>query len=610
MSRAPRRGLFPILAVAQSAAISLALTWPAVLDPGRVVLGSPGTDTVKHLWTLWWFRTSLLRDGALPLHTEYLNFPQGMELWPIEPLNGIVAVLLFPLSLVLVNNLLVLFNLTATGLCGILLGREVSGGRLGGHLSGLVLQTSSFSLNTIFMGVGELQHLWLLPLAFFLLIRAKRTLAWRYSLATGVVLGLGSLACFYYGLFMALGLSVLACPWLLRRDARRRRLVRLALMVGTGVALALPPLYGFASSYGPSHGRAPSLRVLRGQDPISRDYVRSFARPSAMLVEWAPRQPRGDYEDGRLLGIPVLLLGLAALVRRPRQALVWWMMVVLGLALAIGPSVGGPFRLVDSVANSVGLTIHFPSRFLALVHTALAALAGLAVAGTQARLRWAALGVVALSVGHARARALLPALPSFELVQLPCLRGLEPGGAILDLAGYWFRGRKTRATVIAAQIAHERPIQAIPLDRLYSFALDGASFAGSLDLVLDAESPPTGSGKDYRADFFVLREAGFTQVLAIPQGGKGPLEESLLSFLTAQLGPAEASCGGVALFDVPSVEATEEQAAAWRQEHARRKLKARQAIERGERPGPVVKGMRPGRLAPKARRPQGKGGKR
>ena len=607
LSRAQRSsgqayGSFAFFALVQSLALSLVVSWPAALDPVGVVVGSPSTDTAKHVWNLWWFRTTVLRDGALPLHTEYLNFPQGMTLWPIEPLNGIVATLLFPLPVVLVSNLLVVLNLVATGFCAILLGREVSGSRLGGLLAGFVLQTSSFALSSIYLGMGELQHLWLLPLGFFLLVRTARSLAWRYALATGLVLGLGTLACFYYGMFLAVGLSVLACCLLLSRSGFRPRLGRLALAGAIGALIALPVLWGFAKSYGPSSQTVSRQQAPRIQDKISMDLPRSLARPSAMLVEWAPEEPRGHYSGGRLMGAPVLLLALAALLRRPRRALPWWVLAALGLLLASGAGLGGPFRAMNLLAHSFGLRVHFPSRFLSLVHVSLAALASLAVAGTGARLRWAALGVVALGFVHVRVRALLPPMPSFELPQLTCLEGLESDGAVLDLAGHWWRDRQTRSSVSAAQMAHERPIQAIPLDRLASFARDGAAFAGSLELVVDAASAVGKSGEDYRPDRFVLREAGFSHVLAHSKRGQGPPPATLLSFLAAALGPPTQSCDGLALFEVPPVEVTEEQASAWRKDHQLRLLRAKRELERGVAPGPTFRGG-PSLPARRVRRP-------
>ena len=47
-------------------ACTVALTWPTVLRPGAAALGSQHADGMKHLWTLWWIRASVWREGAFP----------------------------------------------------------------------------------------------------------------------------------------------------------------------------------------------------------------------------------------------------------------------------------------------------------------------------------------------------------------------------------------------------------------------------------------------------------------------------------------------------------------------------------------------------------------
>ena len=61
-------------------ACTVALTWPTALQPSAAVLGSQHADGMKHLWTLWWIRASVWREGAFPFQTELVNYPVGMEL--------------------------------------------------------------------------------------------------------------------------------------------------------------------------------------------------------------------------------------------------------------------------------------------------------------------------------------------------------------------------------------------------------------------------------------------------------------------------------------------------------------------------------------------------
>ena len=72
-------------------ALAVVLTWPIVLNISGSALGSQHADGMKHLWTLWWMRSSIWDYGQFPFSTDLINYPTGMDLYPIEPLNGLVA---------------------------------------------------------------------------------------------------------------------------------------------------------------------------------------------------------------------------------------------------------------------------------------------------------------------------------------------------------------------------------------------------------------------------------------------------------------------------------------------------------------------------------------
>ena len=97
-----KRSLLPL----QAAVLAVLFTWPLLPRFFEQAIGRDDTDTPKHLWTLWWMRQELL-DGTPGYSTRWLNFPDGMLLHPIEPLNGLFAALL-PLEPVPLSNLLAL----------------------------------------------------------------------------------------------------------------------------------------------------------------------------------------------------------------------------------------------------------------------------------------------------------------------------------------------------------------------------------------------------------------------------------------------------------------------------------------------------------------------
>ena len=45
-------------------------TWPIVLNISGSALGSQHADGMKHLWTLWWMRSSIWDYGQFPFSTD------------------------------------------------------------------------------------------------------------------------------------------------------------------------------------------------------------------------------------------------------------------------------------------------------------------------------------------------------------------------------------------------------------------------------------------------------------------------------------------------------------------------------------------------------------
>ena len=158
--------------------LALALTWPVPVDLSGSALGSANADGMKHLWTLWWMRASVWEYGTFPFDTELINYPMGMELYPIEPLNGLISLFLPGLNLVALSNILAIVNMTLTGFIGAWFGRILSGNRWGGVAAGALLEGSSVMAFFVHVGVGELNHLWWLPLGLGCLVKARRTQEW------------------------------------------------------------------------------------------------------------------------------------------------------------------------------------------------------------------------------------------------------------------------------------------------------------------------------------------------------------------------------------------------------------------------------------------------
>ena len=572
--------------------LAVALTWPAALYPHQQALGSAQADGMKHLWTLWWMRASVWEEGRLPFHTLLINYPVGMDLYPIEPLNGLFAVLLPWMPVVLLANLLILTNLVLTGGIGAWAGRELSGSWRGGLVAGTLLEGSAVMAFFVHVGVGELLHLWWLPLGLGLWLRARRTLRWGWFLWLAVALVGALLSCFYLGFFLAISVALLS---LLTLYAGRRTpglLLRYALAAGLSLAVVLPVTRAFATSYKsgsvPQVGLWSYLTEEHGQ-PIT-DPASARLEPAQLISRGraAARREEGAYGGGRYLGWLALGLAAVGLVRRPRAGIPLLLLALLGAILATGSFLtqggtevvlaGGarvrmPIYFLNRLLGYVAEPLNFPTRALAITVTALSGLAALGASGER-RWEWGLVLLAPLAVLDIQQGGLLgwpwARFTPREASALEVLRE-GPHEAVVDVALDVRSDMENRWSALATHIAHGKPTQSVPIERIEYFARDGWHFVHSLALMayvdaLYAGGPAPHPG-DYRGDLTILRDAGFGWMVVSYRTGDERIPPAMVAGMSGIFGDPVATGPGLAAWRIPDVEATDEERAAWREAH-------------------------------------------
>jgi hypothetical protein len=549
------------------AACTVALTWPTALRPGAAVLGSESADGMKHLWTLWWIRASVWREGRFPFDTTLVNWPEGMGLYPIEPLNGIFAVLLPNVDIVLLSNLLVMVNLFATGMVGAWFGRVLTDGNgWSGLAAGTVLLCSSVTTFFVAVGVGELTHLWWLPLGFGFLVRAVRGRAWKDWIILASVMVGAVISCFYLGFFLAVG-TILVCVWHLAVGAERKDLLVRCATAGLLVLVITVPIgQTFAHSYArPEVQSGPPLEhvfVERGQQIT--DSLRSRLDPTQL---WAPRRQATDrheigYGGGRYLGILVSLLALIGVIRRPREALPWVIVGGVGILMALGSylTIGGlevatgtgarirlPSLWLNRLLELVAEPVNFPVRFLALTVMAQSALVALAVG------RWLALLIPLAALEIAWAQMIPWPWPTFTLPDTSALAPLAkmPGRSVVDVTLTMQADASNRQLSLAGQMTHQHPTNVVPLERIEYFARDGYNHIRAMTLMHDIEGVYYHNRMDdltgeYRDDLFMLDELGYDYLLFATQRGSRNVPDRARAALNRLCGnPVVDGPGGV-----------------------------------------------------------------
>lgn len=599
MFTALRRLPFAARAGLWAALLSVLTTLPAVGHLGSQVLGSPHGDGMKHLWTLWWIRAELLGEHSLPFETRLLNFPTGMELYPIEPLNGLVVTLLGFLGIVTATNVVALLNLTLVGLVGSLFGRELARDDWGGLATGTLLQGSAFAAFTLHVGVGELQHFWWLPLGAWAWLRVRRQGAWRDAVLLGLALAGATLSCFYHGFFLALTVATLSLATLWNGKATPRLLGLYALAAALGLAVIVPVLQLFSDSYAASDPPSVELAAWVLQEhgqPLTDPVLARLELVDLVQPAWADRTSTDPqilgYGGGRYLGVVASLLLLAGVVRDPRRGLPWLAVAVVGVLFALGSywTVDGvtvgegsgqrirlPFLFLNRVLGFVGEPINFPVRFLALTTLALGAGAALL---TRSLPRWrVCVFLVALvSVADVHLNQLDPRPAArFERVPFPELEALTDGDTpIVDLTIAFRADSYARLASLSAQTAHGQAIQAVPLERIEYFARDGHQLVGALPLVqaLAAASQRNTAvrldGVDPAGDLALLYDAGFRKVLVVGTGDQRLLPPTVVATLDQLLGPASIQGEASRVWDLPEPTLDEASLASLRELHAER----------------------------------------
>ncbi len=569
----------------QSLALALFLTWPAPVTMYQA-LGSVDGDGIKHVWNLWWMRQEVLH-GTWGLHTNWVGFPSGMDLYPIEPLNGIFAALL-PVTPVALSNLLAIAHLTLLGVCAGWLGEVISFRMRGAMMAGALSQCSAFVAFTLHVGIGELREVWWLPLGFGCLLEAQRTRDWKWFGALGATLVGAMVSCFYLGFFLATGVLVHALVTFRRH---RDLFPRYAATAIVSAGLVIAPFHAFSKTYDPDDDRD-SLTFSEWVRTRPLETFENAAAEPQQLVEWRDGdrdhidRQLNAYTGGRYLGWGTLALALLGTYAQPRRAGPWLAVAGAGVLLSLGTVVwlngeiwkpwGSriilPLAWVNHYLGYYADPINFPARFLALSAVALPA-----AAASASRWRWT-LFLVPLACVDMVAHDLVP-WPR-EMFALPDVQGLTADtsdAGVLNITPFLRlrafdpsmllanKDAEGRSRAIAAQIAMQRRFDIIPIERMDFWSPDGLLWALPLPLMRAVNHPGKASIDQYRRDLWLIRDRGFDKLLLTHGPGVSGLAE-VINLLSNLCGEPEQS--EVALvWTVPEVQATEEEGAAWRAEH-------------------------------------------
>lgn len=474
----PWRSQPHLVALALFGVLALIIGAPVLGDPTRLALGHPENDVWNHVWGYWWVSTELWR-GELPVHTPLLNWPGGGSLWFIDAFNVVATLPVnYLFGPVAAYNLAVIGNFLFCGIGAYALTLRVTGFYAAALLGGVAWMTSPHLLGQAYNGISETLSAGWLPLALLFAREAVAEARPREAALGGLVLGVTALANWYYGLFAGLcvtGLLIRAALWRRPPGGVGRWLLALFLYGATAGLIVAGPFSLFFQTMDAAdavvtrdpdfvwatlilHNMTDVVSMVRPGKHYSPDLLRVFGEHLIVVV----------YVGASIL-VPALL---APLVVRKSALRGWALMAGFFGLLTLGPFlyIGGDYVQVMErwiPLPFLALFQWFPL-FSRISHAyrcvmgltlGLILLMGLFLRGARQR-GWPA-GALALGLGLARVAesfwgspAVFP-LPAARFDPPPIYAALT-GGAVLDLpVGVPVL---SRSSIVAYQIVHQQPI--------------------------------------------------------------------------------------------------------------------------------------------------------
>jgi hypothetical protein len=388
------------------------------------------SDPYVDMWTIDWLSEHFFEPREIFQGNTFAPEPHAV-LYSDLSLGTVVLMLPFRLVIddpVPLYNLAVLLALAFGGWAFHALVRDLTGNRAAGLLAGMLSAFCSHQMHHVY-------HLNLLTigwLALFLLglhrILKRPTVG--SILLTGGAFALNAQSSGYYGV-AAILVAVVFASMHARTLLQRRRLMGVAGAMGIAAILTLP----YAASY----------MKLRAHEHLHRPISMSER------MSFMPHRDLGHdgYVYRRVLsfggeelfpGLLALVLAAVAVVRRPKNAVLYMIAAALCLVIALGPearlgscAVPLPFALLHKIPPFDGM--RHPFTFAAVSIFMIAVLAGIGFAGLRIPSRsWTATFVVALAAleiaaprrilqdvpwGLPRSYAMLRSYPKAPILEIP-----------------------------------------------------------------------------------------------------------------------------------------------------------------------------------------------
>ena len=341
--------------------IAIAFTYPLILNPTTHISGDGGDGPI-FVWNAWWFDKAFSDNSVSLIYTDYLNYPDGLDLLfhthtyvhdalinLLEPLFGLIASF----------NIVLLLAMTLAAMGMYMLANSIVKNRIAAFIAGIVFAFAP-CIFVRSLGHFNLAAVWPIPWFFYFFFQALKTKKFRWAIPAGVVYGISILNGFHYPLYILLfGFIALVAQAIFSAKSffTKDTVAVILVMIAVAVAIALPLFVEYFAAY--LGNNAPAKPPLSDYDGYSADFVRffipSFLHPwlgdLALKINTTFADQGGGIENTVFMGYTVILLSLLAtflvrgkLKKSNKQKSVlnhpwfWSFFLIIAFLLALGPS--------------------------------------------------------------------------------------------------------------------------------------------------------------------------------------------------------------------------------------------------------------------------------
>ncbi|MBU2541764.1 MAG: hypothetical protein KJ593_07665 [Candidatus Omnitrophica bacterium] len=320
--------------------LTVFFTYPLAANFSRAIVGDKG-EAALFLWNLWWVKFALLDLKTNPFYTDYIFYPQGINLALHEFtfLNGLMSIplqLLFGLTIS--YNIIAVLSFVLSGLGAYLLINYLTRNKLASFIGGIIFAFCPYKFVHLLGHMDLVTTQWIPFYILFLIRMTKEKEARLYNgILAGLFLLFNALSAYYYFVF----LIIFTGFYLVYVRLSDRKLILNSLFLKNFLALIITffilflPILISSISYTIKEGRT-EPRGLK--EALYAADLFSFFVSSDQHFLMGRYLGFNSGEKMAFLGFTVIILTVLAIIKfyKKREVKFWSLTLIIFLLLSLG----------------------------------------------------------------------------------------------------------------------------------------------------------------------------------------------------------------------------------------------------------------------------------